>query len=146
MSLSPATTCALVTTSPGEPTQPLPSIPRPQAVPTTLTTLVRAVMTPRLARIPRRGGGTSAAGPRTDGSGSNRDSALRIGPDGGSSWLSPRRIAERWMSARRLSEPDDCTAIAPMIHAIPSPTHAVSTAPSIPSTVRSPGNRSSERA
>ena len=50
------------------------------------------------------------------------------------------------MSARRLSEPDDCTAIAPMIHAIPSPTHAVSTAPSSPSTVRRPGNRSSERA
>ena len=50
------------------------------------------------------------------------------------------------MSWRRLSEPDDWTAIAPMIHAIPRPTQAVSTAPSIPSTVRSPGNRNSERA
>ena len=40
----------------------------------------------------------------------------------------------------------DWSAIAPTIQAIPSPTQAVSTAPSSPSTVRSPGNRSAARA
>ena len=85
VSLSPATTCALVTTRPGATTQPLPSIPRPHAVPTTRTTLPAAERTPRAARIPGAGGETSAAGPWTDGSGSKRASAWRIGPDGGSS-------------------------------------------------------------
>ena len=51
-----------------------------------------------------RGGGadTSGDGPAIDGSGSRRASALRIGPDGGSSTLSSRRIAERWMSRAQL--------------------------------------------
>ena len=40
----------------------------------------------------------------------------------------------------------DCAAIAPMIHAIPSPTHAVRIAPSSPSTARSPGTLSAARA
>ena len=71
VSVSPATTWAFVTTMPGAATQPLPSMPRPQAVPRTLTTLPPASLTPRVARIPRVGGGTSASGPRTEGSGSN---------------------------------------------------------------------------
>ena len=80
---SPATTWALVTTSPGAATQPLPSIPSPQAVPNTRTTLRRAARTEPSRRIARVGVETSADGPCTDGSGSNRASALRIGPDGG---------------------------------------------------------------
>ena len=65
--------------------------PSPHAVPSTRTTLARRPRArPAWRAIPRVGAGTSAAGPRTDGSGSNRASALRIGPDGGSNWLSSR--------------------------------------------------------
>ena len=133
---------------PAPATQPLPSMPRPQAVPSTRTTL-RARRRARrgAARIPASGAGTSAAGPRTAGSGSKRASALRIGPDGGSSWLSSRRIAERWMSARSGGEPEDWSATAPTIHAIPRPdARGQRRARAAPSTVRRPGSRSAERA
>ena len=103
-------------------------------------------MTPGARAIPRGGAGTSAAGPRTDGSGSIRASACRIGPDGGSNSLSPLRIADCWMSRRSTSELVDWNAIAPTIHAIPSATDAVSAAPSSPSTMRSPGRRKNLRA
>src|ERR1700744_3248919 len=83
VSLSPATTWALVTTRPGATTQPDPSTPSPQALPNTRTTLWRAALTPGLPRMRASGAATLGAGPRTDGSGSNRDSALRMGPDGG---------------------------------------------------------------
>ena len=94
---------------------------------------------PGAVAMPGGGGGTCAAGPVTDGSGSNRASAFRIGPDGGRIWLSSRRIAERWMSVRSVVEPVDSSATAPRIHAIPSPTQAVSAAPSRPSTGAQPG-------
>ena len=54
---SPATTWALVTTTPGAATQPLPSMPSPHAVPNTRTTLAPAPRTPRR----RRGSRASAA-------------------------------------------------------------------------------------
>ncbi len=57
------------------------------------------------ARCAGAGGATSGEGPVIEGSGSSRASALRIGPDGGSTSFSSRRIAERWMSARSCSWP-----------------------------------------
>ena len=51
----------------------------------------------------------------------------------------------RWMSARSGADADESSATAPMIHAMPSPTHAVSAAPSSPSTCLKPGTRSAER-
>ena len=102
----------------------------------------RAPMTPLVRRIAAFGRATSASGPVTDGSGSKRASALRIPPDGGSSVLSSWRIADCCMSRRSGIEPEASSATAPTIHAIPSPTHAVSAAPSSPSIVRSPGRRS----
>ena len=115
-------------------------------MPSTFTTLPRAAAAPRVAALPRDGGATSAAGPRTDGIGSIRASACRNGPDGGSSWLSSWRIAERWMSSRSTGDPADWSATAPTIQAIPSATEAVRTAPNTPSTKRSPGTRRNMRA
>ena len=59
------------------------------------TTLCEAALTPGVRAM--RGGGaeTSGDGPAIEGSGSRRASALRIGPDGGSSTLSSRRMADR---------------------------------------------------
>ena len=145
MSLSPATTWALVTTTPGAATQPLPSIPSPQAVPYTRTTLGRAAATPPERRTRREGPATSAAGPCTDGSGSSRASASRIGPDGGSSWSSARRIVDPRRSERSGVEPVESSATAPTIQAMPRPTQAVSAAPSSPSICLKPGIRSHER-
>ena len=146
VSFSPATTWALVTTTLGAATQPLPSMPSPQAVPSTLTTLGLALSTAGALTIPGGGAATFAWGPRTEGSGSIRASACRIAPDGGNRLLSPRRMAERWMSCRSTFEFDDCRAIAPTIQAIPKATDAVRAAPSSPSTVRSPGSRRNLRA
>ncbi len=115
-------------------------------MPSTFTTLGAAARTPGAPTMLPGGAGTLAAGPRTDGSGSIRASACRIGPDGGSSSFSPWRIAERWMSRWSTAELVDCSAIAPTIHAIPSATDAVSAAPSTPSTIRSPGSRRNIRA
>ena len=100
----------------------------------------------------RRGSRASAAARRRPArgptaAGRTAPARCRIGPDGGSSWLSSRRIAERWMSrAQRLGAWSTASATAPTIHAIPSPTHAVKHAPSSPSTARSPGSRSADRA
>ena len=55
MSSSPATTWALVTTSPGPATHPEPSSPSPQAVPSTLTTLSPARLDVGVARDRRLG-------------------------------------------------------------------------------------------
>ena len=85
---------------PGCTTQPEPSIARPQAVPSTRTTLREALRTPGSRATAGWGAATSGEGPATWGSGSSRASAFRIEPVGGSSWLSSRRTAERWMSAR----------------------------------------------
>ena len=81
-----------------------------------------------------------APGPVTDGNGSNRASALRRSRDGRTS-LSAARIAERWMSRRRLRAPGVWSAIAPTTHATPRPTAAISTAPISPSTIPNPGAR-----
>jgi hypothetical protein len=141
----PATTCALVTTTPGRTTQPEPSTPRPQAVPRMRTTLGAAARTCGSRATAARGAGTSAFGPSMVGNGSKRASALRIGPLGGRTSLSRLSTAERWMSPRSSRAPGVCSATAPNSHARPSPTHALSSAPSSPSTIPSPGSRTSVR-
>ena len=60
---TPATTWALVTTSPLPAIQPEPSIPSPQALPTTRTTLSAALLTPGESSTAGSGGPTPAAGP-----------------------------------------------------------------------------------
>ena len=86
------------------------------------------------------GGATPGAGPVIEGSGSRRASAPRIGPDGGSSSLSSRRITERWMSARSCDSPAAWAATAAAIHTIPRPTATPRAAPSTPSSTPSPGS------
>src|SRR6185437_14458797 len=145
VSPSPATTCALVTISPGAAAHPEPSIARPHAVPSTRTTLREAALTPGSRVEPGEGGATSGEGPVIDGSGSSRASASRIGPDGGRIELSSRRIAERWMSARSCWAPGVCAATAAAIHTTPSARPAPSAAPSIPSAIPRPGRTSVRR-
>src|SRR4051812_50132350 len=65
----PATTWAFVTTRPGPATHPEPSIPSPQAVPTTRTTLSAAALTPPVSRTAASGGATPPAGPADGGDG-----------------------------------------------------------------------------
>src|SRR5947208_17021136 len=76
VSVSPATTCAAVTTSPGRATQPLPSIPSPQAVPSTRTTLGAAARTPGRLSTRGSGGRVGTGGPARFGNGSIRPSAF----------------------------------------------------------------------
>ena len=140
VSVSPATTWALVTTRPGAPHPSAALHPEPAGGAEHADDAAGGPLHPRAGEDPGDGDGTSAAGPWTDGIGSNRASALRIGPDGGSSPSSARRMVEPWMSARSGRELEASSATAPMIQAIPRPTHAVSAAPSRPSTVRSPGD------
>ena len=85
--------------------QPLPCTPRPQAVPSTRTTPRPAARTSGSRAIAAFGRGTFADGPRIDGNGSKRASARRIGPDGGRTVLSRRRIAERWIGSRSSRAP-----------------------------------------
>ena len=59
------------------------------------------------------GGPTVTGGPVIEGNGSKRASAWRIAPDGGSTLLSPLRIAERWIALRRFVAPGVCNATAP---------------------------------
>ena len=49
------------------------------------------------------GAGTSACGPSIVGNGSKRAKARRIGPEGGSTALSSRRIAERWIGVAQVA-------------------------------------------
>ena len=77
VSSSPATTCAAVTTTPGRATQPLPSMPSPQAVPTMRTTLGAAARTPGRARTVGRRRRSAPGGPASSGNGSTRASAFR---------------------------------------------------------------------
>ena len=139
VSCSPATTCALVSTSPGRATHPEPSMARPQAVPSTRTTLREAARTPGERATAGSGGATSGEGPAIEGSGSRRASALRIGPVGGSRRLRSRRIAERWMSSRTSACTGACPATAATIHTIARPTAALRSAPSAPSSNPRPG-------
>ena len=98
VSVWPATTCALVTTTPSRATQPEPSTPSPHAVPRIFTTLAAAARTCGSRPIPFAGGATFASGPSILGNGSKRASAFSSGPDGGSALLSRDRISERWTS------------------------------------------------
>ena len=63
-SFIPATTCAFVTTRFGAAAQPEPETPRPQALPVTRKTLLRAERTAGLASSAGSGGATFASGPR----------------------------------------------------------------------------------
>ena len=143
MSFCPATTCALVTTSSGPTTQPEPSTPRPHALPRTFTTESAAATTPAARAIPAVGAGTRASGPSMRGNGSSRASASISPLEGGSTVLRCCRIVERWTSRR--ASPPLASANAPSTHVIPSPTAAVSTAPSAPSTAVAAGDRTRPR-
>ena len=94
---------------------------------------------PDRARSPRAAPARRPSGPSMCGNGSKRASALRIEPDGGSTALRRCRISERWMSRRSSRTPGVCSATAPTIHARPSAIAALSSAPSKPSSVRTPG-------
>ena len=92
-SSTPATTCAFVTTSPSPATQPEPSMPSPQAVPTTRTTLSAAAVSPGASRTEGSGAATPAAGPTRTEKGSMFASAS-ITRVGGNSSLSVERMLE----------------------------------------------------
>ena len=83
VSSSPATTCALVTTTPGEAIQPEPDTARPHAVPSTRTTLSAAALTSGSAASLESGGPTVTFGPGIAIAGSILLSALRKPPEGG---------------------------------------------------------------
>ena len=145
VSCSPATTCALVTTTPSPATQPEPSTPRPHAVPSTRTRLPAAARTCGSRAIREVGACTSPTpGPPIRGSGSKRASALRMKPDGGRTSLSARRIADRWMS-RRSPSPGVCSSTEPAIQTSPSARTAPRAAPRPPSSARTPGSRTADR-
>ena len=133
----PATTWAFVTTTPLPATQPLPCTPRPQAVPSTRTTLRPARRTSGSRAMAESGGGTFGAGPSISGNGSKRASACRIGPDGGRRSFSSLRIAERWIGSRSSLAPGVWSATAPAIHTRPRPRQPTSTAPATPSSTPS---------
>ena len=84
-------------------TQPEPSTPSPQAVPSTRTTLRLAARTSGSRAIRAVGGATSALGPLICGKGSKRASALSSRPDGGSVSFSAWMIWERWIVAAQLA-------------------------------------------
>src|SRR5262249_22645835 len=100
VSLSPATTCAAVTTVCGAATQPEPSMPSPHAVPTTRTTLGAAARTPGRRRTAGLGGGTSAGGPARGG---KRTDARHGGKKGG--WREDRfKLAQNERALTRLPQ------------------------------------------
>ena len=141
VSCSPATTWALVTTTSGAATQPGALDRQPAGGAEHAHDAARGAPAPRrCARSRLRARRRPATGPVIDGSGSSRASAFRIGPDGGSTWLSSRRIAERWMSARSAVCPGVWPATAARIHTMPRPSAAPSSAPSIPSSSPMPGD------
>jgi hypothetical protein len=93
-----------------------------------LTVDAAALRTSGSRAIRDDGGPTSAGGPSMLGNGSNRASALR-NDRGGKASFSRLRISERWMSRRYSRAPGVWSAIAPSIHATPSPAHASRIAP-----------------
>ncbi len=141
VSLSPATTCALVTTRPGAAIQPDPSTPSPQAVPSTRTTLSPAACTSGSCAIFESGAATFGLGPWTATRGSMRCSALISELDGGNVSLSARRIAERWTAVRRPFAPGALRATAPKSHATPRATTTRSSAPPDASAIATPRRR-----
>ena len=144
VSFCPATTCALVTTSPGagDPAGALDA--QPARVAEDLDHRVRrGDARPRARAIPAVGAGTRASGPSMRGNGSSRASASISPLDGGSAALRCCRIVERWTSRR--ASPPLASASAPSTQVIPSPTQAVRTAPSSPSTAVAAGDRTRPR-
>ena len=79
----------------GPATQPEPSMPSPQAVPTTRTTLSAASLTPAESSTAGSGASTPAAGPASEVNGSICAS-VSMRRCGGTSWLSFERIVESW--------------------------------------------------
>ena len=143
---SPATTCAFVTTRSGA-GDPAGALDRQPAGGADDPHHARAAAPHRRAHARSRGSGaaTPGEGPVIEGSGSRRASAPRIGPDGGSSSFSSRRIAERWMSARSWSCPDAWAATAAAIHTIPRPTPRRGPRRAAPSSTPRPGIISARR-
>ena len=90
----PATTCAFVTITPSPAIQPEPCTPRPQAVPSTRTTLSPPPAPRDRGRSWSPAAARRGAGPVICGSGSKRASAFRIGPEGGRAAFSRWRISE----------------------------------------------------
>ena len=106
VSSSPATTWALVTTMPGAATQPEPSTPRPQAVPSTRTTEAPARRTSGSVALARVGAAERRR--RADDRGRRVDPVERVedrARRAAGRWLRLRRISERWTSSRRLAVP-----------------------------------------
>ena len=141
VSLSPATTCALVTTRPGAAIQPDPSTPRPQAVPSTRTTPALAAWTSGSRAIFESGAATSGLGPWTATRGSIRWSALISELEGGNALLSARRIEERCTAVRSPCAPGAFSATAPKSQARPSASATRSTAPPEDSAIAIPRRR-----
>ena len=94
--------------------------------------------TPCAQTIRRPGAGTSAAGPASDGSGSMRARALRIGPEAAAAGRARAGSARRGGRCWQRRGAGDCSSTAPAIQAMPSPIAPGQHAPSKPSTVRRP--------
>ena len=138
-SFIPATTCAFVTTRFGAAAQPEPETPRPQALPVTRKTLLRAERTAGLASSAGSGGATFASGPRIVRNGSTRAIASSRRDGGTRSLISPR-IRERCTSSRSSRWPGRWSATAPITQTIATPATAPSTRPPSESSHRSGGS------
>ena len=134
----PATTCALVTTSPRLTTQPEPSTPRPQAIPVTRTTLFDARTTSGSFASPFSGGATIAGGPRNTPIGSTRSSSSSSRSGGNVSLIS-ERIVERWTERRSSVSPGTYSSTAPIAQHRKTPATSPSTRPAKRSRMRIPG-------
>ena len=135
MSSSPATTWAAVTTSLGATTQPLPSTPSPQAVPSTRTTLGAARRTPGCRSTRGSSGRVGTGGPVRLWNGSIRPSAFRIVLGG---TISFRRCSttDRCTERRSCAWPGSWSAIAPSTQTATRPTSAPVSTPNAESTAR----------
>ena len=140
----PATTCAAVTTSRGPATQPLPDTERPQATPSTRTTLGAAARTPGRRSSAGSGGSAGASGPAIAGNGSTRWIASISRPGGTNAF---RRCSTIDCCASRRSSvwPGRCSATAPATHTTASPAAAPTASPPSESSARSGGSSRSER-
>ena len=120
VSLCPATTWAAVTIRSAFATQPVPSTPIPQAIPSTRTTLGAARRTPTACARLGSGGATDAAGPVIAGKGSMRASAFSTSV-GGMNLFSLCSRAEPWAPRRRSVCPGSNSATAPSTHTTATP-------------------------
>ena len=120
VSCSPATTCAAVTIRFRPATQPVPSMPTPQAVPRTLTTRVVAARIDGSRSTPLLGGSVGALGPMTDGIGSMRASRFSS-VRGGRAESSCLTIAERSTSWRNPVSPGESSATEAATQTTPTP-------------------------